>query len=196
MPPVEVHGMVHSVLLVIHVAAGSAGLLLGPAAMYQDTRRFIAGQRTTGPVSAGYRSAVLVVCLSATALVIAYRADLWWLVPISALTYGLAILARESAARRFRGWSHGYVHGQGGSYIALVTALIVVALTVDGPVADSAQLIPWLAPAAIGTALAWRRRLVLAPPAPSPPLRRDPITNVSRCQDPGRPGAAEHGHGG
>jgi len=159
--------MVHIILLVTHVAAGSARLLLGPVAMCQDTRRFVCGQCATGLVNVGYRLAVLVVCLSATALVIEHRADLWWLVPVSALTYGLAMLARESAVRRFRGWSHGYVHGQGGSYIALVTALIVVALTVYGPVTGTAQLIPWLAPAAIGTVLieVWRRRLVLAIPA-------------------------------
>lgn len=89
------------------------------------------------------------------------RLDLWWLVPVSALTYALALLARESAQRHFRGWSHGYAHGQGGSYTALVTALIVVALTVDGPVTGTAQLVPWLVPTGLGLVLIeiWRRHL-------------------------------------
>lgn len=153
--------MLHTVLLAAHVVAGTTGLLLGPVAMAHDTRRFTAGRGGTGRASALYRGAVLLVCLSAVGLVVENRPELWWLVPISALTCALAMLARESATRRFRGWSHGYTHGQGGSYIALVTALIVVALTIDGPVSGTAQLLPWLAPTALGTVLieTWRRQL-------------------------------------
>jgi hypothetical protein len=153
--------IVRNVLLGIHVTAGSIGLLLGPLAMRQDSRGFMAAHRDTSRASGAYRAVVLLVCLSAVALVIEHRHDLWWLIPVSALTYGLAVLARTSARRRYTGWLHGYVHGQGGSYIALWTALIVVALTVDGPVSGTAQLLPWLAPAAIGTILIeiWRRRL-------------------------------------
>lgn len=155
--------LVHTALLLVHIVAGMIGLLLGPFAMYQGARRLIAGQLSTGPASGVYRGVVLLVCLSAVALIIDSRPELWWLVPLSALTYGLAVLARVSAQRRhrFRGWLHGYVHGQGGSYIALVTAFVVVALTVDGPVTGVAQLVPWLAPTVLGTFLIewWRRRL-------------------------------------
>ncbi len=153
--------MVHVVLIVAHVLVGLTGLVLGPLAMRGDTRRFAAGQRCTGRISGLYRGVVLLVCLSAVGLVIENRPELWWLIPMSALTAGLALLARESAQRRFHGWVHGYVHGQGGSYIALVTALVVVALTVDGPVTGAAQLLPWLAPTVLGTALIerWRRHL-------------------------------------
>ncbi|ANN20022.1 hypothetical protein SD37_33400 [Amycolatopsis orientalis] len=156
--------MVHLALLVIHIATGTVGLLLGPVAMRQDVRRFVSAERSTGVISAWYRAMVLLICLSATGLVIERRTDLWWLVPVSVLTYGLAVLAKVSARRRHRAWIHGYVHGQGGSYIALVTALIVVALVVDGPVSGPAELIPWLAPTVIGTVLieVWRRRLSAA----------------------------------
>ena len=104
------------------------------------------------------------VCLSAVALVVENRPELWWLIPISALTYALAMLAYQADRRRFPGWLHGYVHGLGGSYIALATAFIVVALTVDGPVTGIAQLIPWLAPTVVGTILIemWRRHLETA----------------------------------
>lgn len=153
--------MPHAALVLIHVIAGTVGLLLGPFVMYLDTRRFVDGHRGTGPAGGAYRAVVLVVCLSAVALVVPNRPELWWLVPISVITFGLAVLARESAKRRSRGWIHGYVHGQGGSYIALVTALIVVELTVDGPVTGPAQLVVWLAPTVIGTVLIelWHRRL-------------------------------------
>ena len=121
--------MIHTALIVGHIIVGAAGLLIGPAAMLQDSRRFVAGRRTTGPASGVYRWVVLLICLSAIGLVIEHRRDLWWLIPVAALTYLLALLARESARRRYPGWLHGYVHGQGGSYIALCTALIVVATT-------------------------------------------------------------------
>lgn len=168
-----VHSVLPGVLLGAHVAVGCAGLLLGPVAMYTDSRGFIAAHRDISRASAAYRAAVLLVCLSAVALVITRRHDLWWLIPVSALTYGLAVLARSSARRRPAHWLHGYVHGQGGSYIALWTALIVVALTVDGPVTGTAQLLPWLAPTAIGVIgiEAWRRKLshrIRSAPSPQP----------------------------
>lgn len=151
----------HTALLAAHIFAGTAGVILGPLAMFQDTRRLTSGQGGIGRASAIYRAAVLLVCLSATGLVVENRPELWWLIPVSGFTYALAALARESAARRFRGWVHGYVHGQGGSYIALLTALIVIALTVDGPVTGALQLVPWFAPTVLGTVLIrmWRRHL-------------------------------------
>lgn len=159
--------MLYIALLVVHVVTGTAGLVLGLLAMRQDSHRFAAGEWTTGPFNTWYRWTVLAVCLSAVGLVLVRRTDLWWLVPLSVLTYGLAVLASASALRRFRGWTHGYVHGIGGSYIALVTALVVVALVVDGSVRGAAELIPWLAPTAIGTVLieVWRCRVVAALPA-------------------------------
>lgn len=154
-------GALHGVLIASHIVAGTGGLLLGPLAMLQDSRRFARGIGGTGPAGSVYRGAVLLVCASAIGLVLENRPELWWLIPVSVLTYGLAVLARASAERRPRGWLHGYVHGQGGSYIALLTALIVVWLTVDGPVTGSAQLLPWLAPTVVGTVLIerWRRHL-------------------------------------
>ncbi|MGH3762648.1 hypothetical protein [Actinophytocola sp.] len=162
----------HTATLLVHVVAGVAGLLIGPLAMRQDARRFAAGHRTSGRYTAAYVVVVLLVCVSGSALVWLDRTDLWWLVPVSAATFALAVLARESARRRFRGWTHGYVHGLGGSYIAQVTALVVVALVVDGPVGGGAQLIPWLAPTAVGTVLieVWRRRLFVPVPRVNRPV--------------------------
>jgi hypothetical protein len=152
----------HTALLDLHIAAGVLGLLLGPLAMWRDTQGLTAGRGPAGGASAAYPWAVLAVSLTAVALVIGYRSDLWWLVPVAAASYALAALGRYAAAHRFRGWSHAFVHGQGGSYIALVTALVVVALTVDGPLQGPAVLIPWLLPTVVGTLLIewWRRRLV------------------------------------
>jgi hypothetical protein len=97
-------------------------------------------------------------------LVIVDRPDLWLLVIVATLSYGLVLMGRIAGARALKegGWSHAYVHGIAGSYIALVTALLVVALTVDGPIRGPAELIPWVLPAAVGTPLIelWRRHLL------------------------------------
>ncbi|MFC9997582.1 hypothetical protein [Nocardia sp. NPDC127526] len=55
----------------------------------------------------------------------------------------------------------------GGSYIALLTATIVVSVAIDGPLYGAAQLIAWLAPTAVITPLleVWRRRITPAVPA-------------------------------
>lgn len=53
--------MLHAFLLGTHVLAGTAGLVLGPVAMYQDTRRFRAGLGLTGRASAAYRGVVLLI---------------------------------------------------------------------------------------------------------------------------------------
>lgn len=153
--------MAQQILLGLHIIAGSAGLLLGAILMWWDTRRL----RRDRPVSTGagyaYQGTVLAVCLTAVGLIALHRNDLWWLVPVAVGTYGLALLGRRAARSRSGRWSHGYVHGQGGSFIALLTALIVVDLTVYGSLDGPAQLLPWLAPTAVGVPLIelWRRHL-------------------------------------
>ena len=166
--------MIHAVLLGIHIAAGTLGLLFGPVAMWQGTRRLAAAPGPDTAAGPAYHWTVLTVCLSAVALVVWFRHELWWIVPLAAFSYSLVLLGRFAAARRFRGWTHAYVHGLGGSYIALVTALTVVALTVDGPVSGPAEVIPWVLPAAVGTPLLerWRRQIVAR--ATAEPARRAP----------------------
>lgn len=157
----------HTLLLNLHIGAGVLGLVLGPVAMWRDTRALRAGRGPAGGVAAVYPWSVVAVSLSAILLVGWFRADLWWLVPVAVLSSALALLGRSAATRRFRGWTHGYVHGLGGSYIALVSALLVVSLTVNGPLGGPAALLPWLAPTALGLLAIewWRRRLVPAAPA-------------------------------
>lgn len=153
--------MIDTIVVVVHVVSGSIGLLLGPWALVADQRVLASGARGTSRPAAAYRIVVVVVAVSAVGLVLTRRHDLWWLVPVAALTVALTLLADVAARRRFRGWLAAYVHGQGGSYLALMTAFVVVALTVDGPVRGALSLIPWLAPTVVGTLAieVWRHRL-------------------------------------
>jgi len=178
----------HAVLLTVHALAGTVGLVLGPVVAIRETRRLRAGGPDREPGGAGgvgaeagtpyrgdrasrvYRDIVLVVCLSATLLVIFFRHDLWWLIAVSAFTYALVLMADRALRRRGPGWDHAYVHGRGGSLIALLTAFVVVALTVDGPLTGLASLLPWVLPTMVGTLLigVWRRHLTrVSIPAPA-----------------------------
>ncbi|MBL1079120.1 hypothetical protein JK358_32420 [Nocardia sp. 2] len=145
----------YTVLLTLHIVVGAAGLALGPAVAWADARK------PRPDLWTAYLGTVAAVCISAVGLVVWRRTDLWWLVPVSALTVALAMLGWRAAGRP-GDWTHAYVHGLGGSYIALVTATVVVSFAVDGPLHGPAQLIAWLGPTVLGTPLLelWRRGLV------------------------------------
>jgi len=127
------------VALVFHITVGALALTLGPLALLAARRR--------GPVNApatAYHWTVVGVCVSAGALVAADPARLWWLLPIAAGSYALALLGFRAARRTGSRARRLHLHGQGGSYIALVTALLVV--SVGSPLA-------WIAPTLIGSPL-------------------------------------------
>ena len=134
------------ILLAVHVAAGALGLVLGPAAMWAERRPPYLSR-----AGVGYHWAVLAVSVTAAGLVALDWPRLWWLAPLAAVSYGLALVGLLAPRRRGRGWVRAYAHGQGGSYVALVTALLVV--SVDGPLGAAA----WLGPTLVGLPLIeWR----------------------------------------
>ena len=139
----------HAAVLTLHVAAGAAGLLLGPLVLraeHDPPRR----SRTGG----AFLAAVAAVAVTAAGLVAFDPPALWWLLPLAALAAGLALLGATVGREHHR----LYAHGQGGAYISLVTAFLVVSL--PGPAAAAAWILPTLA----------RRAADRAPRPPSRPL--------------------------
>ena len=136
-------------ILVAHIAAGTAGLVLGPVAMLAPKRR---GRHTrAGTV---YHWVMLAVCVSAAGLALLDWTRLWWFLPIAAFSYGWALLGYVMVRRRPRGWLAWHIRGMGGSYIALTTALLVVNF-------GRSNLVVWFIPTIAGSPLiAWfsRRR--------------------------------------
>lgn len=143
-----------SILLVPHIGAGIAGLLVGPAAI----RAAMDGRRSTAATRA-YRAAVTVVAATTAGLVALRPAALW---PFLLLALGTeaAVLAARRAPR-----ADHHVRLVGGSYISLVTALLVVSW---------ASVAAWIVPTLIGTLLveraagATRRRRPSRTPSRSP----------------------------
>ena len=125
--------MLRTVLLAVHVGAGGAGLLVGPAAIsaaLHDRRGTAAGQ--------GYLVAVTVLTATAVGLVALDPGALWPFVLLAAGTEAALVGARFVEARP------AHVRLVCGSYVSLVTALAVVRW---------GTLLAWVLPTFIGTAL-------------------------------------------
>jgi hypothetical protein len=140
-------------VLALHIASGSAGLLLGPLAMSAPKRR---GRHTRA--GGAYHWTMLVVCLSAAALAALDWARIWWFLPIAAFSYANALLGYLAVKVRWPGWLGPHIGGMGGSYIALVTALLVVNFGRSNPVV-------WFLPTIVGTPLIARTIARVTSPA-------------------------------
>jgi len=135
-------------LLSAHVLLGFTALVLGPLVML--SRKAPGFHPRAGEV---YHAAVLGVCLTAGALAALDWARLWGFLPIAIGSYAFAFVGYAAAKLRFRGWLPVHVIGQSGSYIAMVTALLVVNW--------ENAVWPWVIPTLVGTPLvAWTVRRI------------------------------------
>ncbi|HEV8672428.1 MAG TPA: DUF2306 domain-containing protein [Methylomirabilota bacterium] len=138
-------------VLVVHIAAGLLGLILGPVAM---TARKRAGLHTQA--GEAYHWVMLTLCVTAAALALLDWARNWWFLPIATGSYAFALVGYLAAKRRGPGWLRAHLAGQGGSYIAMVTAFLVVNWRTITGTPGRATLWPWLIPTLIGTpVIAW-----------------------------------------
>ena len=108
-------------ILTLHIALGATGLILGTIALWARKRH---GQHTT--VGEAYHWIMLSVCVTAAVIAILDWQRLWWFVLIATGSYAFALLGYVAAKRRGPGWLRVHITGQGGSYIAMVTAVLVV----------------------------------------------------------------------
>ena len=135
--------------LAVHIICGAAGLVLGPVAM---TARKLPGLHTRAGEL--YHWFMFVLCISAAAMAALEWQRIWWFLPVAIGSYAFALLGYVAAKRRFNNWLPFHLAGQGGSYIAMVTALLVVNLGIDVWWA-------WASPTAIGSPIiAWVSREV------------------------------------
>ena len=147
--------------LALHIAAGTSGLALGPLAMRAAKRR---GPHTL--LGEAYHAAMATVCLSAAALALLEWHRIWWFLPIAAFSYANALVGYAAAKRRGHGWLIAHIGGMGGSYIALTTALLVVNLGREVPLA-------WVLPTLVGTPIiVWVTKEVAAGRRPRRVARR------------------------
>jgi hypothetical protein len=146
---------VRDVVLHLHVVLGTGGLLLGPAWLVARRRG-----RPARRLAAGYQVVVAGVSLSAGALAVT-DPQLIWLLPVAVATEALAVTGALARRRGWSGWRSWQPHLLGGSYIALVTGVLI---------AETGNPVFWLLPALVGQvpiAVA-KRRLHMTAPAVAP----------------------------
>ncbi len=131
--------MLRTVVLAVHVAAGGAGLVLGPLAMGAAKAP---GRHTRAGTA--YQAAVAVVAASAVALATLAWARLSTLAVIAVATEAAALAGWWLARRRPAGWLPWHVRLVCGSYVSLVTALLVV---------NWSSPLAWVAPTIVGSPL-------------------------------------------
>jgi hypothetical protein len=143
-------------ILMVHIALGTAGLVLGVVAM---TARKLVGVHTRA--GEAYHWVMLGVCMSAGTLAILDWQRIWWFLPIAVGSYAFALLGYVAAKRRWRGWLRAHLAGQGGSYIAMLTAVLVVNWETLTGTRGTASPWAWALPTLVGSPIiAWLSREV------------------------------------
>jgi uncharacterized membrane protein YeaQ/YmgE (transglycosylase-associated protein family) len=165
----------HLLILSFHISCGVVALGLGLVAMWATKQR---GLHTI--VGNIYHWVFLCLAVSACGLAALDWSRLWWYVPIAVGSYALALTGFLAAKIRWNGWLETHLSGQLGSYIAMITALLVVNF---GTVWWA-----WVLPTVIGSPIiSWLKREVRAgrrpkygPRAPRVPMvQEEPLQLVS-----------------
>jgi hypothetical protein len=136
--------MMREAFLALHIVSGAAALALGAVWLLASARRHAARE----PILIAYLWAVFATCLTATVLALLDWSRLWWIVPLSLLSYILGLAGYVAVRRGWPKWVAA--HGLGGSYIALVTGLLVVSA---GDISTTAEIFAWILPTAVGVPL-------------------------------------------
>jgi hypothetical protein len=135
----------HAVVLGIHIAAGSVGLVLGPVLMFVPKRPGV--HTRLGEV---YHWVFVVLFVSAVVLAI-LNPRVWWLALVGAFSYGFALLGYLAVKRRRAGWLRRHIVGQGGSYIAMVSAVLTVNWEALTGTKGTSSVLPFILPTIVGT---------------------------------------------
>lgn len=135
------------VVIIAHIAAGLAAVVLGAAAMLAPKRPGRHPRR-----GRGYLLALAALVTTAIAIAVA-RPHTAFLLIIGSIALALAGLGFTARRVRWPGWLPWHITAMGGSYIAALTAFYVN----NGPRLPLWRLLPpvtfWFLPAAIGVPL-------------------------------------------
>jgi hypothetical protein len=155
----KVYLVLHPVLLIAHVSAGTIGLLIGPLALATPKRA-----RRHPRLGLAYQAAVAAMAFSALGLVALAPVRLWGLGVIAMATEAAALAGWRVRRRHAPGWLGRHVRLMCGSYVSLVTAALVV---------NWASPAAWVLPTLIAIPLI--NRAVRRAVDPGTPVRRTDV---------------------
>lgn len=140
----------HALILAFHITCGIVAFVLGLIAMCATKQR---GLHTI--VGNIYHWVFLCLAVSACGLAAFDWPRLWWYMPIAVGSYALALMGYLAAKLRWNDWLQYHLSGQLGSYIAMITAVLVVNF--------GGIWWAWALPTVVGSPLiAWLKREVRA----------------------------------
>lgn len=141
-------------LLIIHITAGFFCLVFG--ALAASTRKRNGNHTISGEV---YHFSYLIVFLTAVAMAIMKWSELAYLFYIALFSYGLALYGYLSRKRLWPKWIYHHISGMLGSYIGVITAVLVVNGKAVSALTGIPPLLLWFIPTIIGTPII---RMVIA----------------------------------
>ncbi|AIF43001.1 hypothetical protein [Virgibacillus sp. SK37] len=137
---------IHTVLLILHIIAGSFCLLTGATNFAVKKEK---GYHTK--IGEWYHSGYFIVFVTSVGMAIINWSESAYLFYIAIFSYGLALFGYMARKLQWRGWLAMHIGGMAGSYIGIVTAVLVVNGT-DIPIINQIpSLLLWFIPTIIGT---------------------------------------------
>lgn len=134
------------VFIMLHIVFGSICLLVGLVAALSKKRR---GWHTF--LGELYHGSYVIVFISAIVTSIIHWEESAYLFYIALFSYGLALFGYVARKKRVHNWLPKHVAGMIGSYIGIVTAVLVVNISSIPVVNEFPALIFWFLPTVIGT---------------------------------------------
>lgn len=135
-----------SFLLWLHILAGTVCLITGLTAAAVEKRKGL--HTAAGEV---YHAAYVLLFVTSAAMAIMHWSESAYLFYIALFSYGLALIGYLSWKRRWRNWLGKHIGGMLGSYIGVVTAVLVVNHANIPLVRELPILLVWFLPTIIGT---------------------------------------------
>ncbi|PAV29144.1 DUF2306 domain-containing protein [Virgibacillus profundi] len=136
----------HIFLLIIHIIAGSFCLLTGAINFSVKKEK---GYHTR--IGEWYHIGYLVVFITSVGMAIINWSESAYLFYIAIFSYGLALFGYLARKLRWRGWLSMHISGMAGSYIGIITAILVVNGAAIPLINQIPSLLLWSMPTIIGT---------------------------------------------
>lgn len=135
-----------NIFLSVHIAAGIVCLVTGIFAAFSKKKR---GKHTR--FGEFYHGAYVVVFLTAVVTSIMHWEESAHLFYIALFSYGLALFGYLARKMQWKRWIVKHIGGMLGSYIGVVTAVLVVNVSRIPVLNELPVLVMWLLPTIIGT---------------------------------------------
>ena len=137
---------VFSLFIVLHIVSGSICLLVGLMAVFAKKHR---GWHTyLGEI---YHTSYVVVFISAIVTSIIHWEASSYLFYIAIFSYWFALFGYMAGKRRRKNWIVRHIAGMIGSYIGIVTAVLVVNISEQPLFSNLSPVFFWITPTIIGT---------------------------------------------